>query len=250
MNEFTRNFDMRFDAFVVAPIAVWVFVHLSYPDDTERVRLFGLQIGQGVAASTRLAMHAVTHGSWEHLLQNCAVHALAASTMTLPPSLRYLPRWLFGGWLMVGGAVAGIVATMHDADRRTRQFQDRHGLGIGVVRSVLGTVHRTARSYRYFCGGSAAISAVMGYNAGRATQPVMVAAMLCGVAGDVLALLRDEENAITFWSGVSSVAHAGHVGGFAFGFVAAKLFDCIDVAIRRRRAQPAPLFAGGHPLGT
>jgi membrane associated rhomboid family serine protease len=235
------------DALVILPAFTWLLVHGLNPNDERRITTYGLRIGD-LNDVRRLCMHALVHGNPEHLVSNCVAHVLAALQFRLPPSFRTVPRSLVGGWVMAGGVVAGVWATKLDTWRRRNEFLVRNDFGIGLVRTVLGRVHRSVTSRTLFCGGSAAVAALYGFNAGTETQLAKMLGWCTVIASDVLALAAHEEGfSLTLaMDDAPKVAHAAHVGAFAFGFAVAHLFRWVDTQIRRRNQRDR---LGGHQLG-
>ena len=239
------------DTLTVAPIAVWLAMHAAHPDDGARVAAFGLR-PNGSPDARGVLVHALIHANAQHLLTNCAAHLFVASALVVPPGLRRIGvnRLVLGSLLLAVGAVAGVVASAKDLDRRSQEFGEAFGFGVGILESLLNTVHATVANQRLFCGASAAIAAVLGFNTVNARSPAGALMGLATIAGDVQGLMPGTRPPI-FSLPAPTIAHAAHVGGFAAGALVALACKALAERLDDRARPPGwrGNGVGGRVLG-
>ena len=234
-------------------------MHVAYPNPHARIADFGLSARAAEGWDwRRLVLHAAIHAHDKHLAQNCVAYVSLAGSLTVPTGLRRVrvSRPMLGFVLLLGGAAMGVLATLADIDNRNAEFRQQYGFGNWLLEGIAGGLHSAVAKSTTYCGGSAAITAFLGFRAFADRNIVTTAACLSAILSDVAAVVRPESQPHFSLIGGSGVAHAAHLGGFVFGALVAALDRALERSARqpsawRPAAQQRPRFhGGGQPLGT
>lgn len=213
--------NLAADPLIWVPVCIWTTVHCVMPDDGARVAEMGLRLGDAYNRR-RLLLHSLAHGNVHHLLNNAVVHVFAAANFRVPRELQwYTSRLMLGGLVMAAGVGVGVFALVVDADRERAHNEEQFGLGIGVVKTVVGALTSAVTNQRVICGASAGIAALHGYNAAMQSTVTRAALSSLVIAQDVYAVMQEPHphplQYFGFGAGGPLVANIAHIAGFAAG---------------------------------
>lgn len=220
-----------------APVGLAFLIHFSQNGSAQdRMISLGLRAGS-LAEPSRLLTHMIVHASDEHLFSNVITYCVTVAEY-LSASPQGSP-WVPLVTMVVGGIIGGVPAQRLQQLQDERKAKQQLGMGIKLVETVVGKVHKMTAERQYMVGASAAICSFSGFNAGYRRS--FISACIA-VLPDVLALLQqngDGAGSLDFLRpGRQQVGYAAHIGGFAFGFVVGLAYRQIEISRRRRFHSP------------